>query len=210
LRRGTDYLIEALCWIALLHSFFIAFIATESIIILVTPVPVNDPGTVQKLHDVLTSYLPDLFDAWVVPLLSVMAVMSFLIGLFFLSKIIVMRRERRRIVHSTPRGRIQISLVAVRSFIERVLVSEFGLEKFRVFLRQTGAGLEVRVRAIVPVGRNVLQTGEQMQKIVQQGVEEKLGVKIKGVEIIAQGVAAEGESEAEPDARLYASGDELD
>ncbi|MBI1743597.1 alkaline shock response membrane anchor protein AmaP [Candidatus Acetothermia bacterium] len=211
MRRGADYFIELLCWIAFLHSLLIAFISGDSLWALIQKDPTM---AAQKLHEVLKSLIPvewTWIDPWIVPLLAVIAAMSLLIGFFFLSKVIILHRERQRIVHEGSRGYIHISLTAIRSFIERLLINEFGLRKFRVFLHQTAQGLDVRIRATVPVGRNVLQTGERMQQIVQERVEEKLGVKVKQIEIVAQGVVGEGETEEDEEgARLYTSGGELD
>jgi uncharacterized alkaline shock family protein YloU len=199
---------------ASLYSFLIAFLAGESIWILSPWQPLNDRATVQKLHDVLNttfSWVPGFKDYWVIAFLLIIGVMSLLIGIFFASKIMLLHRERKRITHESSRGHIQISLQAIRTFIERLLVNEFGLRKYRVMLHQTRLGLEMRIRATIPVGRNVLQTSERMQKIIQERVEDRLGVKVKKIEIIASGVVGEGEAEEDEEGtRVYTSGGELD
>lgn len=213
MRKGIDYFVEFLCWMALLHSFFIASLALVSLLIYSPIVALNDPKTSQQLHNVIETNLPWLPEAWVVGVLSVIFIMSFLIGTYFLSRIVVLHRERRRIVHSATRGHIMISLAAVRNFIERLLMHEFDLRKYRVFLHQASKGIDVRIRAAIPVGRNVLQTGELMQKRIQERVEDRLGVKVSHIEIIAQAVISEGEAMEEEDEegnRLYTAGREHD
>jgi len=219
-RRVTEYFVELLCWIAFVYSMLLVVVAVDSLYALLA----NDlTDTRQKFYAVLQDLIPkswgwlhwmsDWFNQWMVLILFIMGAMSFLIGLFFLSKIIVLHRERKRIVHPASRGHIQISIAAVHSFIERLLISEFGLRKFRILIYQPKDGLDVLIRATIPVGRNVLQTGERMQKLIQERVEERLGVKVKKIEIVAQGVVGEGETVVDEDEegnRLYSAGGEVD
>ena len=220
MRRATEYFVEFLCWIAFVYSMVLVVVAADSLYAIV----VNDhTDTRQKFYAVLQDLIPLNWDwlhwlrEWLNQgmglILFVMGAMSFLIGLFFLSKIILLHRERKRIVHAASRGHIKISIAAIRSFIERLLIHEFGLRKFRILIYQTKEGLDMLIRATIPVGRNVLQTGERMQKLIQERVEDRLGVKVKNIEIVALGVVSDGETVEEEDEegnRLYSAGGELD
>lgn len=125
---------------------------------------------------------------WMLVLLDLFAGIFFLIGLYFLGQFIQSRRRWRRIHHEGPRGPIEISLFAIRSYIEKLLQQDFGLSHYRVALDKQGDGLEVLVRAELPVGENVLDTAERIQKTIKESVEDRVGVKVQRVQIIAAGI----------------------
>ncbi len=134
-------------------------------------------------------------DIWVILLLDIFAAIFFLVGLYFLAQFIQSRRRWRRIQHEGPRGPIEISLFAIRSYIEKLLQQDFGLARFRVALEKRGDGLEVLVRAELPVGNNVLDTAERIQKTIEESVEDRVGVKVRRVQIIAAGIVSKTSEE---------------
>lgn len=128
---------------------------------------------------------------WGAVILYLFAALLFLIGLYFLAQLLQARRHWRRIQHEGPRGPIEISLFAIRSYIERLLAHEFGLTRYRVALEKTSAGLFVLVRAELPVGHNVLDTAERIQRTIEENVEDRIGVKVWQVQVIAAGIVVE-------------------
>ncbi|MCI2429285.1 alkaline shock response membrane anchor protein AmaP [Candidatus Acetothermia bacterium] len=132
---------------------------------------------------------------WVIVLLDLFAAVFFLMGIYFLAQLIQRRRRWRHIQHESPRGPVEISLFAIRSYIEKLLQQDFGLARFRVALEKKGDGLEVLVRAELPVGDNVLSTAERIQKSIEESVEDRVGVKVRRVQIIAAGIVAKASEE---------------
>ncbi|MCS6935982.1 MAG: alkaline shock response membrane anchor protein AmaP [Candidatus Bipolaricaulota bacterium] len=125
---------------------------------------------------------------WVIVVLDLFAAIFFLVGLYFLAQWIQSRRRWRHIQHESPRGPVKISLFAIRSYIEKLLQQDFGLARFRVALENRGDGLDVVVRAELPIGENVLHTAERIQKSIEESVEDRVGVKVRRVQIIAAGI----------------------
>jgi hypothetical protein len=80
-------------------------------------------------------------NSWGIVLLDVVALLLFLIGIYFLAQWLQARRRWKRIQHESPRGPVEISLFAIRSYIERILAYEFGLQRYRVALENTSNGL---------------------------------------------------------------------
>ncbi|MCX8103398.1 MAG: alkaline shock response membrane anchor protein AmaP [Candidatus Bipolaricaulota bacterium] len=142
-------------------------------------------------QDVWRFFMEFLRSTWGIVLLDVMALLLFLIGVYFLAQFLQARRRWKRIQHDSPRGPVEISLFAIRSYIERILAYEFGLQRYRVALENTSNGLYVFIRAELPVGRNVLNTAERIQQTVEESVEDRVGVKVHRVQVIAAGIASE-------------------
>jgi heme/copper-type cytochrome/quinol oxidase subunit 2 len=130
-------------------------------------------------------------NTWGIVLLDVVALLLFLIGIYFLAQWLQARRRWKRIQHESPRGPVEISLFAIRSYIERILAYEFGLQRYRVALENTSNGLYVFIRAELPVGRNVLNTAERIQQTIEENVEDRVGVKVHRVQVIAAGITGE-------------------
>lgn len=143
----------------------------------------------------LAEFLYNDSHIWVTVLLDLFAAIFFLVGIYFLAQFIQSRRRWRHIQHEGPRGPIEISLFAIRSYIEKLLQQDFGLARFRVALEKKGDGLEVLVRAELPVGNNVLDTAERIQKTIEESVEDRVGVKVRRVQIIAAGLVTKTSEE---------------
>ena len=117
-----------------------------------------------------------------------------LIALYFLVRAVQTERHAAaRIQGRGPQGPIWISLNAVQGFIQGVLRDELGLPKARVRLKPTGKGLIVQVHTTLPLGESVPRLAERVQTRVKARVEERVGVAVRRVEVVAQGVQGEGE-----------------
>lgn len=180
MKRASDSLVELLhlgafltSWVGVAALLVLAFRAIE----------------LKTLEELLDSHIG------VTVLLDLFAAIFFLVGLYFLAQFIQSRRRWRHIQHEGPRGPIEISLFAIRSYIERLLQQDFGLARFRVALEKKGDGLEVLVRAELPVGNNVLDTAERIQKTIEESVEDRVGVKVRRVQIIAAGLVTKTSEE---------------
>lgn len=185
MKQTVDYLAEVLfagaflvCWVVTAGLLWITFSVSH-----------------QPKEIVWDVFLASSGNMWVTVLLDIFALLLFLIGLYFLAQLLQARRRWKRIQHEGPRGPIEISLFAIRSYIERILAHEFSLQRYRVALEKTGEGLHVFVRAELPIGRNVLDTAEKIQQSIEENVEDRVGVKVHRVQVIAAGIADEGMEE---------------
>jgi uncharacterized alkaline shock family protein YloU len=185
-KQAVDYLAEAL----LAGAFLVCWVGTAGLLWLSVGASV---GSIQ--WESLVGYLYSKENVWALVLLDVFAFLLFFMGLYFLALFFQARRRWKRIQHEGPRGPIEISLFAIRSYIERVLANEFGLYRYRVALEKTGDGLHVFIRAELPIGRNVLDTAEKIQQTIEENVEDRIGVKVHRVQVIAAGIASEGPEE---------------
>ncbi len=136
-----------------------------------------------------------------------------LIALYFLVRIIqTERRSKARIRGQGPQGPIWISLDAVREFIQSVLRDELNLREARVLLRTSGKGLIVQVHTALPLGESIPRLAERVQTRVKARVEERIGVAVQRVEVLARGIQgktqplrpAEEAPPAEPTAKASA------
>jgi uncharacterized alkaline shock family protein YloU len=184
-KQTVDYLAEVLfagaflvCWAVTAGLLWITFSVSYQPKEIVWDVFLTASGTI-----------------WVTVLLDIFALLLFLMGFYFLAQLLQARRRWKRIQHEGSRGPIEISLFAIRSYIERILAHEFGLRRYRVALEKTGDGLHVFVRAELPIGRNVLDTAEKIQQSIEENVEDRVGVKVHRVQVIAAGIAGEGMEE---------------
>ncbi len=184
MKRTVDYLAEVL----FAGAFLVCWAVTAGLLWITFSVS-HRPN---KVWDV---FLAASGTIWVTVLLDIFALLLFLMGFYFLAQLLQARRRWKRIQHEGPRGPIEISLFAIRSYIERILAHEFGLRRYRVALEKTGDGLHVFVRAELPIGRNVLDTAEKIQQSIEESVEDRVGVKVHLVQVIAAGIAGEGMEE---------------
>lgn len=180
MKRASDSLIELLY----LGAFLASWLGMAALLVL-------------AFRGIPREFLVELLYAdshiWVVILLDLFAAVFFLVGLYFLAQWIQSRRRWRHIQHDSPRGPVEISLFAIRSYIEKLLQQDFGLARFRVALEKKGDGLDVLIRAELPIGENVLDTAERIQKSIEESVEDRVGVKVQRVQIIAAGIVARPE-----------------
>lgn len=122
---------------------------------------------------------------------SVVAVILIIIAFYFGGLIVQAHRQRQLITHAGARGAIRISPQAVRDFVVRVLEEELDLPDCRVRLRP-GVGSEgaltILVRIPLPLGQNIIEVGERMQDLLKARVEERIGIAVVSVEVIAAGM----------------------
>lgn len=184
MKQAIDYVAEILyagafivCWAGTAGLLWVAF------------------GVATAPTEKVGEFLAFIKNTWGIVLLDVVALLFFLIGVYFLAQLLQARRRWKRIQHESPRGPVEISLFAIRSYIERILAYEFGLRRYRVALENTTNGLYVFIRAELPVGHNVLNTAERIQQAVEESVEDRVGVKVHRVQVIAAGISGESSGE---------------
>lgn len=185
MKQTVDYIAEILY----AGAFLLCWAGTAGLLWIAFSVATAPPERVWEL------FVAFIRSTWGVLLLDGAALVLFLIGVYFLAQLLQARRRWKRIQHDSPRGPVEISLFAIRSYIERILAHEFGLRRYRVALENTSNGLYVFIRAELPVGRNVLNTAEKIQQTVEESVEDRVGVKVHRVQVIAAGIASEGGEE---------------
>lgn len=185
MKQTVDYIAEILYVSALL----VCWAGTAGLLWVAFGVATAPP---ERVWEYFVAFLKN---TWGIVLLDVFALLFFLIGVYFFAQFLQARRRWKRIQHESPRGPVEISLFAIRSYIERILAYEFGLQKYRVALENTSNGLYVFIRAELPVGRNVLNTAEKIQQTIEENVEDRVGVKVHRVQVIAAGIASEGGEE---------------
>jgi len=184
-KQLLDYVVEVLyagaflvCWAGTAGLLWIAFGVAAA--------------PTERVWELFIAFIKN---TWGIVLLDVVALLFFLIGAYFLAQLLQARRRWKRIQHESPRGPVEISLFAIRSYIERILAYEFGLRRYRVALENTSNGLCVFIRAELPIGRNVLDTAERIQQAVEESVGDRVGVTVRRVEVVAAGIASEGMEE---------------
>ncbi len=181
MKQTVDYIAEILY----AGAFLLCWVATGGLLWMTFGVATAPPERVWEL------FIAFIRSQWGIVLLDAFALLFFLIGVYFLAQLLQARRRWKRIQHESPRGPVEISLFAIRSYIERILAYEFGLRRYRVALENTSNGLYVFIRAELPVGQNVLHTAERIQQTVEESVEDRVGVKVHRVQVIAAGIASE-------------------
>lgn len=185
MKQTVDYIVEILY----AGAFLVCWASTAGLLWVAFGVATAPPERVWE------AFLAFIKDTRGIVLLDVIALLFFLIGAYFLAQLLQARRRWKRIQHESPRGPVEISIFAIRSYIERILAYEFGLQRYRVALENTSNGLYVFIRAELPVGRNVLNTAEKIQQAVEESVEDRVGVKVHRVQVIAAGISSESSEE---------------
>ncbi|GEM_PF-3100784 len=120
---------------------------------------------------------------------TVWAGLSFLLALYFLVRgVWVARGAEPRVMSAGPRGPIWISQSAIREFILQSLREEMGFAHASVSLRQGRDGIVVHVRTPLPLHQSVTELGAKIQDHVKARVEERIGVTVERVEVLARSV----------------------
>lgn len=123
--------------------------------------------------------------------LTVWAGLSFLLALYFLVRgVLVGRSAEPRVMSAGPRGPIWISQSAIREFILQSLQEEMGFSHASVSLRSGRDGIVVQVRTTLPLHQSVTELGAKIQEHVKARVEERIGVTVERVEVLAKSVQA--------------------
>ncbi|MCL6642264.1 MAG: alkaline shock response membrane anchor protein AmaP [Candidatus Bipolaricaulota bacterium] len=185
MKQTIDYIAEILY----AGAFLVCWAGTAGLLWVAFGVATAPP---ERVWEYFVAFIKN---SWGIVLLDVVALLLFLIGIYFLAQLLQARRRWKRIQHESPRGPVEISLFAIRSYIERILAYEFGLRRYRVALENTSNGLYVFIRAELPVGRNVLNTAERIQQTIEENVEDRVGVKVHRVQVIAAGITSESSEE---------------
>lgn len=121
--------------------------------------------------------------------LTVWAGLSFLLALYFLTRgVLAARGADPRVMSAGPRGPIWISQGAIRDFILQSLREELGFAHAAVSLRQGRDGIVVQVRTPLPLHQSVTELGAKIQEHVKTRVEERIGVTVERVEVLAKSV----------------------
>lgn len=128
--------------------------------------------------------------AWGAVVLFVFGALALFSSVYFAVLILQAHSRRRRIERETPGGRIQISPFAIQDFISALLVRE-AIPKFKVYLEKVPDGIVVRLRATLPLGKNVLETAERIQELLRSEIEGRIGIRVKKVEVFAQSISLE-------------------
>lgn len=181
MKQTVDYVVEILyagaflvCWASTAGLLWVTFGVTTA--------------PTEKVWEFFIAFIKR---PWGIVLLDGVALLFFLIGVYFLAQFLQTRRRWKRIRHESPRGPVEISLFAIRSYIERILAHEFGLRRYRVALENTSKGVYVFIRAELPIDRNVLDTAERIQQTVEESVGDRIGVAVHRVEVVAAGIRSE-------------------
>lgn len=127
---------------------------------------------------------------WGAVLLYIFGAVSLFLAIYFATLILRAHSWRRRIERQTPRGRIQISPFAIQDFIAALLARE-AIPKFKVHLDKTQDGIEIKLRATLPLRKNVMETAEHIQELIRGEIEGRIGIRVNKVEIFAQSLSLE-------------------
>lgn len=127
---------------------------------------------------------------WGPVVLFVFGALALFLAVYFVVLILQAHSRRRRIERETRRGRIQISPFAIADFVSELLKRE-AIPKFKVHLEKAQDGIEVRVRATLPLRKNVIETAEHIQELLRSEIEGRIGLRVTKVEIFAQSLSLE-------------------
>jgi len=140
---------------------------------------------------------------WGTGVIYAFAAALLLVGFYFLILILRAHIQRGRLVREGPGGQIQISPWAIKDLVREILKQEIGLGRFRVGLARVAEGLKIKVSAELGSGQSVVQIGEEIQRLVKERVEERIGVVVAEVEVFTRAIEiarrAERSKEAEQD-----------
>ncbi len=126
---------------------------------------------------------------WGIGLLYAFAAVYLLIGLYFILLALRLRGQRGWFVREGPGGLIRISSGAIRDLVRQTL-QELGLPRFQVKLAHTAGGVRVEVTAGLAPGQDVAATGERVQQLLRQRIEEQTGVPVAEVVFLTRSILA--------------------
>jgi len=172
MRRLESYLAEIGCWLALVFLWAGAGVLFALLV-----------GTLD--FDALERMSAEL---WGTGVIYAFAAAFLLAGLYFLILILRAHIQRGRLVKEGPAGQIQISPWAIKDLIGEILRREVGLERFRVGLARTSGGIKIRVSAQLGSGQSVVRIGEEVQRLLKERVEERIGVEVAEVEVFTRAI----------------------
>jgi uncharacterized alkaline shock family protein YloU len=92
------------------------------------------------------------------------------------------------LVKEGPGAQIQISPWAIKDLVREILKQEVGLGRFRVGLKRTPQGIRIKVSAELASSQSVVQVGEEIQRLLKERVEERIGVEVAEVEVFTRAI----------------------
>ncbi len=174
MNRWMSYFLEFCAWVAMLLLLGLAGVIVAVL-----------SGRIQAPEQIIDALLQRRAAS------SVVAIILIMIAFYFGGLIVRAHRQRRLITHAGARGAIRISPQAVRDFVMRVLEEELDLPDCRVRLKPAGekeGALSILVRIPLPLGQSIIEVGERMQDLLKARVEERIGIAVDSVEVIAAGM----------------------
>lgn len=172
MKRLESYLAEIGYWLALV------FLWAGAGALFATLVGTLGFDDLQKLSERL----------WGTGVIYAFAAALLLAGLYFLVLILRAHIQRGRLVKEGPGGQIQISPWAIKDLVSEILRREVGLGRFRVGLARSGAGIRIKVSAELSSGQSVVRIGEEIQRLLKERVEERIGVEVAEVEVFTRAI----------------------
>lgn len=138
-------------------------------------------------------------ELWGTGIIYAFAAAFLLAGLYFLVLILRAHIQRGRLVKEGPAGQIQISPWAIKDLVGEILRREIGLGRFRVGLARSGEGIRIKVGAELGSGQSVVRTGEEIQRLLKERVEERIGVEVTEVEVFTRAIESAQRTERPPE-----------
>ena len=130
---------------------------------------------------------------WGIGLLYAFAATYLLVGLYLILLIIKLHGQRGWFVREGPGGLIRISAGAIRDLVRQTLRDEVGLPRFQVRLAHVAGGVRVEVVAGLAPGQEVAATGERVQQLLRQRIEEQIGVPVAEVAFLTRSILGRAE-----------------
>lgn len=119
-----------------------------------------------------------------------------LLVIFFLAGIRLawqgLRSEKRHaVVLEGPLGQVRITLSAIESLVEKVVLDQKGVREAKAAVEAVPAGLGIRVRVSVAPDINIPQVSEMLQNAVREKALEIAGIEVKDIRISVDHISAQ-------------------
>lgn len=112
------------------------------------------------------------------------------VAVYFLMCVAQTARSQSPIRSMGSGGPIWISPQAVRSLVGDLLEASFEIDDARVAVRPAGDGLRVSVKFSLPPEQRIPELGERIQTEIRNRVEDRIGVTVDQVDVMAQAFKA--------------------
>ncbi|MCL4516374.1 MAG: alkaline shock response membrane anchor protein AmaP [Firmicutes bacterium] len=128
---------------------------------------------------------------------TVLAIVLFLLSVYFFTLGLRGRRKIRAIVQETSLGTVRIALKAVENLVQRAARQVHGIREVDTEVKPGQAGLEVSLEILVAPDMSIPEVSEQVQRRVESYVQETVGVNVTNVLLTVRNIVNENRARVE-------------
>lgn len=144
---------------------------------------------------ILLQWVDHLGNAWFDGL--IVSILIAVMGVYLILSVIRIESKQKSLSHSTDFGEVKIGLRCIGNLVSQAAAAVPGVGDASVSLDVDGDELKVGVDVVLMPGHHIPNLTTEVQRQINQHLDETLGISVQNVNIFVKGVAKEDKARFE-------------